>query len=62
MVEKELTNLLEVSEKTAAAQCTTNDLWQQRRGEIATLQYVLGIESQVHYQLDNMNEMVFYDE
>lgn len=62
MLKEELNNLLEVSEKTAAEQCVTNDLWQQRRGEIATFRYVLGVESQVRYQLDNMDDMVFEDE
>jgi hypothetical protein len=59
---EELTNLLDVSEKTAAAACPTNDLWQQRRGEIATYRYVLGVEDQVRYQLDNLQDMVFDDE
>ena len=59
---EELQNLLSVSENTAAAQCPTNDLWQQRRGEIATYRYVLGVEEQVRYQLDNIDDMVFEDE
>ena len=62
MLTDELTNLLEVSEQTAADQCTTNDLWQQRRGEIVTLRYVLGLVEQIHYQVDHLDDMVFDDE
>lgn len=62
MLTDELKQLLEASEKTAAATCTTNDLWQQRRGEIATYRYLLGLEDQVRYQVDNMDDLVFNDE
>lgn len=59
---KEYEQLLDVSEKTAASSCPTNDLWQQRRGEIATYRYTLGLEGQVRYQIDHLDDMVFDDE
>ena len=62
MLAEELSNLLETSEKTAADTCVTNEQWQQRRGEIATFRYVLGLEAQVRYQVDNMDDMIFDDE
>ncbi len=53
---------MEFSETTAADQCPTNDLWQQRRGEIATHRYYLGLPEQIRYQLDHLEDLVFDDE
>jgi hypothetical protein len=61
-LQEEHQSLLDVAVATAADQCPTNDLWQQRRGEIATLRHVIGMEGQVRWQLDHLDDMVFDDE
>jgi hypothetical protein len=48
--------------RTAPEQCTTSELWFQRRGEIAMLRTIIALEGAEKEQYDNLDLLAFDDE
>jgi hypothetical protein len=59
---EELETLLASFEKTAADACTTAEMWFQRRGEIAMLRYILGLQEADEAAHENFDDLQFIDE
>ncbi len=59
---KELEEMRDQLVKSAPEMCTTQELWFQRRGEIAILNYILALEGAEKEQHDNLHLLRFDDE
>jgi TRAP-type C4-dicarboxylate transport system substrate-binding protein len=52
--QKDVQGILNQLEEGAVNDCTTNDQWQFRRGQITTLQYIVNYSDGVHNNHDNI--------